>query len=176
MAHNAKSPTPEAIRAVIEPIIESADLFCEEVTVSGPPNRMVLRVILDLPEDELGGLSLERVAQVSRPISDALDASDLFKGAYNLEVSSPGATRPLTEERHFKRARTRLVRMTLRDGGTVTGRVREVEAGDVIYEDASGSDQRVPLEAVKEGVVEVELRRMADVDLEPVGDDEGEEG
>lgn len=176
MAHNAKSPTPEAIRAVIEPIIASADLFCEEVTISGPPNRLVLRVILDLLEDELGGLSLERVAQVSRPISDALDETDLIKGAYNLEVSSPGATRPLTDLRHFKRARTRLVRITLQDGGTATGRISEVDDGDIVLDGTSDSARRIPFSDVKVGVVEVELRRMADVDLDSVGDDEEEEG
>lgn len=176
MAHNAKSPTPEAIRAVIDPIIASADLFCEEVTISGPPNRLVLRIILDLPEDELGGLSLERVAQVSRPISDALDATDLIKGAYNLEVSSPGTTRPLTELRHFKRVRTRLVRITLHDGETAAGRITEVDDGEIVLEGAADSVRRVPYSDVKAGVVEVELRRMADVDLDSVGDDDEEEG
>ncbi len=175
MAHKAKSPTPDDVREVIEPIAASVDLFCEDVTISGPPNRLVVRVVLDLPEDDIGGLSMERVAEAARPISDALDAKEIFRGAYTLEVSSPGATRPLTELRHFKRARTRLVRITLRDGGTVDGRLQTVEGDDILVEDASGGVERTAFADVLRGVVEVELRRMADVDLDSVGDDEDEE-
>lgn len=175
MAHNAKSPTADDVRAVIEPIAASVDLFCEDVTISGPPNRVVVRVVLDLPEDDIGGLSLERVAEASRPISDALDAGELFRGAYNLEVSSPGATRPLTELRHFKRARTRLVEFSLRDGQTVEGRLRAVEGDVIVVEKASGVDERIDFDDVIRGVVQVELRRMADVEFDAAGDDEDEE-
>ncbi len=175
MAQKAKSPTPEDVREVIEPITASVDLFCEDVTISGPPNRLVVRVVLDLHEDDIGGLSLDRVAEVSRPISDALDAKELFRGAYNLEVSSPGANRPLTELRHFKRARTRLVQISLQAGDPVLGRLQAVEGDVIILETAAGETERIEFADVVQGAVEVELRRMADVDLDSVSDDEDEE-
>lgn len=176
MARNAKSPTPESVRAVIEPVVTAAGLFFEDVRVSGPPNRLVVRVVIDLPDDEIGGLDLDRIAQVSRPISDALDASEVLTGAYNLEVSSPGASRPLTAPRHFKRARTRLVRLGLVDGGSVAGRIASATDDVVVLEDESGAQRSVPLSDVRSGVVEVELRRMSEAELGPVDDDGEQEG
>lgn len=175
MAHSAKSPTPEAVRAVIEPIVADADLFCEEVTISGPPNRAVLRVILDLPVDQLGGLNLDRVAEVSRPISDALDESGIFKGAYNLEISSPGTSRPLTEHRHFMRARTRLVTLTLHSGDQITGRLSAVERETLVLDKGEKNERTVPETDVVRGIVEIELRRMAEAAFDASADNEEEE-
>ena len=48
------------------------------------------------------------------------------KVSYVLEVSSPGVDRPLTSEKHFRRARGRKVELALTDGSQVTGRVGEM--------------------------------------------------
>ena len=113
MAPEAETPTPTAVASVIAPVVRASGLFLEDVTIVGPAHRAVVRVTVDLEENEVGSVELERVAEVSRAVSDALDASDLFPRAYQLEVSSPGTSRPLTEPRHFRRARTRLVRIEL---------------------------------------------------------------
>ena len=68
-----------------------------------------MRVVVDLPETEVGSVDLDRVAEVSRAVGDSLDTSDaLGPGPYALEVTTPGVDRPLTERRHWLRARTRL--------------------------------------------------------------------
>ena len=46
---------------------------------------------------------------------------------YELEVSSPGATRALTERRHWERARTRLIAVTAPDGTEYLARLHEVQ-------------------------------------------------
>ena len=59
-----------------------------------------------------------RSPRSSHALSAALDASDVMGEApYVLEVSSPGVDRPLTERRHWLRARGRLVRAVLAGGG-----------------------------------------------------------
>ena len=50
------------------------------------------------------------------PASALLDGLDTGSHAYVLEVSSPGVDRPLTEEKHFRRAHGRLVVAEMADG------------------------------------------------------------
>src|SRR5512144_2766676 len=105
----ASSPV-DGVRALAAPAVASAGLVLENVTITPAGRRRVLRVVVDLPEDAVGGVPMEAVAHASQALSEALDASDVMGGApYVLEVSSPGADRPLTERRHWLRARGRLV-------------------------------------------------------------------
>ena len=71
-------------------------------------------------------LDLDTIAELSRSASTLLDAVDNIEGRYVLEVSSPGVDRPLTSEKHFRRARGRKVELALADGTAVTGRVGEI--------------------------------------------------
>ncbi len=51
--------------------------------------------------DHADGITVEDCERVSRQVSDLLDAEDLVRGEYTLEVSSPGLDRPLfTLEQH----------------------------------------------------------------------------
>jgi len=57
-----------------------------------------MRVYLDKP----GGITLEDCASISRQLSDLLDVSFETRGAYSLEVSSPGPNRPLGTPADFE--------------------------------------------------------------------------
>ncbi len=159
------APTPEAVADRIRPAVEGAGLFLEDVKIVGPEQRSTVRVTVDLHEDEVGSVDLDQVAEVSRAVSDALDADDMFPGTYNLEVSSPGTSRPLTQRRHFRRARTRLVTLDMIAGGDRAGRVVEVTDTAVVLADEAGATTAVPFEEIRRGKVEVELKRMDEVDL-----------
>lgn len=166
MAPEAETPTPTAVASVIAPVVRASGLFLEDVAITGPAQRAVVRVTVDLDEDELGSVELERVAEVSRAVSDALDQSDLFPRPYQLEVSSPGTSRPLTEARHFKRARTRLVRLERVEGLPLVGRMAEVD-GETLVLDVDGETARIPLAGVRRGRIEIEMKRIDEVDLGP---------
>jgi len=91
----------EAVRAVIEPIVESLDLEVFDLTVDGRT--------LQLTVDREGGVDLDALTAATQAVSVALDAADqtgpdLGSGAYSLEVSSPGLERPLRTPTHFRRA------------------------------------------------------------------------
>jgi ribosome maturation factor RimP len=102
----------DGVRALAEPLAREAGLVIESVTITPAGKRRVLRVVVDLPEDRTGGVPMDAVAAASQAVSAALDESPLMGGSpYVLEVSSPGADRPLTERRHWMRARGRLVRL-----------------------------------------------------------------
>ncbi|MBO0610051.1 ribosome maturation factor RimP [Myceligenerans salitolerans] len=151
------------VRRIVGPVVDDADLYLEEVRVTRAGNRSVVRITLDLPETRIGSLDSDTLGEVSRALSAALDADDVVAGAYTLEISTPGTSRPLTTPRHFRRARTRLVTLTRADGGdAVSGRLTDV-AGDgddtVLVLDDS---RRIALSEVRRGRIEVELRRPDD--------------
>ena len=110
-------------------------LVVEELAVTPAGKRRLVRIWLDRdlsglePGDDSSvvvPLSLDEVADATRVISAALDASGaLGESPYVLEVGSAGVDRPLTEPRHFRRNVTRLVEIRrLEDsGGSLTGRL-----------------------------------------------------
>lgn len=164
MAAERSRASDSHVRPVVEPVVDAAGLYLEDVRTTRAGERSVVRITVDLPEHELGSLDSDRLGEVSREISAALDASDVVRGRYTLEVSTPGASRPLTQARHFRRARTRLVRVELEDGRTVRGRLDEVVGDDVDVELVLDDGSRLPLSTVRRGKVEVELRRLDDED------------
>ncbi|WP_369371929.1 ribosome maturation factor RimP [Promicromonospora sp. Populi] len=167
----------DAVREVVGPVVEAAGLHLEEVTATRAGNKSVVRVIIDLPDDAVGSLDSDALGEASRAISAALDTDDVVPGACTLEISTPGTARPLTELRHFKRARTRLVALRLADGGHAEGRLTDVlaEAGGAVL--VLEDNRRIPVADVVRGQVEVELKRLDDAqDAEAVdlGESAGE--
>jgi ribosome maturation factor RimP len=151
----------QRVREAVEPAVAAAGLVLEDVTVAAAGRRTVVRVVVDLDDDTLGSLDSDTLGAVSRSVSAALDITDPVRGAYVLEVSTPGTDRPLTELRHFRRARTRLVRLSLADGTVVAGRLVSAEPSGLEVDTGAGTIQ-VELGAVVRGAVEVELTHAAD--------------
>ncbi len=146
----------ETLRQLAATVVAQTGYDLEELVVVAAGRRRLLRVIVDGDE----GVSLDAAAMVSRRLSAALEElPDSFMGPepYTLEVSSPGIGRPLTEERHFRRARGRLVNVTLIDGGTVSGRVRRVLDGNVELLLVGKNTRSVPVDKISRAKVEVEF-------------------
>jgi len=167
----------DAVRGVVGPAVEAAGLHLEEVTVTRAGSASVVRITIDLPEDALGSLDSDALGDASRAMSAALDEDDVVAGAYTLEISTPGTSRPLTEVRHFKRARTRLVALKMMDGSRIEGRLTDVLPegdGHVLVLDG---DRRVPVADVRRGKVEVELKKLddaQDAEASELGESAGE--
>ena len=174
MSRDGSTDPGTRLTALLEPAVAACDLVLENVTVTPAGRRRVVHVTVDLPATETGGLDLDKVAEVTRAISTLLDEKEpLGQAPYVLEVSSPGVDRPLTEQRHWMRARGRLVRTTVPgpDGPvTVTGRVQAAgDAGVTLLVDDTG--QMVPWADLGTGRVQVEFSRPDDDEH----DDEDEE-
>ncbi|MET8866918.1 ribosome maturation factor RimP [Nonomuraea sp. NPDC004580] len=145
---------------LLEPVVSAEGLDLEDITVTQAGKRRLLRVIVDRD----GGVSLDDVADVSQAVSTALDDTDAMgQAAYTLEVSSPGVDRPLTEPRHWRRAAKRLVKAELKDGTVVEGRVKAADESGVDL-DVAGEPRRLGYEDLTRGRVQVEFRRIDDVD------------
>ena len=100
-----------AVTTLVTPILDQYDfeLFDLEVTKEG--QSWYLRVYIDKP----GGITLEDCATVSDQLSEALDNvdPDPIPQAYFLEVSSPGAERPLKRERDYENALNEYINVSL---------------------------------------------------------------
>src|SRR5581483_8320201 len=101
---------PDELATLLEPVVRAAGMDLESVRVGAAGRRRLLRLVVDSDS----GVGLDEIADVSRDISARLDSSAVMgNAAYTLEVSSPGIDRPLTEPRHWRRARGRLVAVPL---------------------------------------------------------------
>jgi ribosome maturation factor RimP len=117
-------------------------------------------------------LDLDSIAQLSRSASDLLDSVDT--PAYVLEVTSRGVDRPLTTEKHYRRARGRKVELTLSDGSQLTGRLGEIREGTValvVREGAKAnfSVRELPVDGIAKAVVQVEFSPPSQRELELAG-------
>jgi ribosome maturation factor RimP len=166
----------------MEPVIGEAGYDLEELAVSRAGRRHLVRVIVDGD----GGMGLDAIAEVSRAISAALDAAEfsggeLFAGEYQLEVSSPGVDRPLTQPRHWRRNVGRLVKVRVADR-QLTGRILAADGAGVAL-DVDGTGHEAAYGVLGPGRVQVEFNRLAelgelgdeddltDEDLDEIGDD-----
>jgi ribosome maturation factor RimP len=145
----------QRVRDVLEPVVTRAGYDLEDVTVTAAGRRSVVRVVVDRD----GGIDMDAVAEISRVVSERLDADDVTGEApYTLEVSSPGVDRALTEPRHWRRATGRLVRATVRDDKDVTGRVLGADDAEVAF-DVDGTRRAVAYDVLGPGKVQVEFSR-----------------
>ncbi len=147
----------QRIAELVEPIVRAQGADLEFVSVRQAGRRGVVQVAVDTD----GGVSLDAIADCSRDISEALDASDVMgETSYTLEVTSPGVHRPLTLPRHWRRAATRFVRVTMRDGETFEGRIVGSDETSVRIE-VNGSIRDVEFDGVGKAVVQVEFPKEA---------------
>jgi len=130
------APQAEDVRRVAEPAVARAGLVIDGITLAAAGRRRLLRIDVDLPEDVEGGVPMDAVTEAAREVSAVLDDSDVMgTQPYVLEVSSPGVDRPLTERRHWLRARRRLVVASLADGTKLEGRLAAVDEAGITLDD-----------------------------------------
>lgn len=116
------STTDGPLEELLAPVVAASGLELDSVTRTRSDAMPLLRVVVEAPIGA-DGIDSDTLADVSRAVSKALDAADPIDGEYLLEVSTPGAERELTKVGHWKRQVGRLVRVKLRAGGYVSGRV-----------------------------------------------------
>ena len=102
----------ERVTDLVRPVAADQGLDLVEVTWTREHGRRILRITIDHPEG-VGHEHCERLSREVDPLLDeVLELASLEEG-YNLEVSSPGAERPLLSEADFVRFRGRKVAIKL---------------------------------------------------------------
>lgn len=166
---------------LLGPTVAAHDLYLEEIQIKPAGPERTVSVVVDLHEDRTGGVSLDTISAVSTDLSQILDADPRETGqAYRLEVSSPGAARPLSEPRHWRRAKGRLVTISPTDQDDVTGRLLDADDEGVTIRPAipvkkgmkpkSGEPTSFAFEQIRKGTVEIEFTH-ADAGPDTAGTD-----
>jgi len=153
----------DKITELVQPAVEQAGFFLEDVHVVSPGKHRIITCIVDGQTP----LNLDQVTSVSRDISELLDGADFMDDtAFTLEVTSPGVDRPLTLPRHWQKNLNRLVKVVRLDGSVVNGRITTIEDSNVVLiEDIKGKTKEhvLSLNDVKRATVEIEFNRKGDL-------------
>ena len=164
---------PAAIAELVAPAVASCGLEVDRVEVVPAGKRRVVRIFLDGDGPTGRGPSLDEIAEASRAVSRLLDdAPSMGSRPWTLEVSSRGVTRPLTEDKHFRRNAGRLVKVVTGDG-EVSGRILGAADG-LVSLDFDGERRILPLSEISRAQVQVELNRSID-DADGETDNEADE-
>jgi ribosome maturation factor RimP len=171
-----QSPAVTArLTSLIESVLTAMEIDLEAVKIASAGRRVVLRIVVDAD----GGVSLDDIAEVSREVAAKLDAKNAMGEApYTLEVTSPGVDRPLTQQRHWRRAVGRLVAVSLitpitknqnleksahADPVEYLGRIIDVDQDRVTLE-IDGARRTFSLGELGPGRVQVEFGRLDEID------------
>jgi ribosome maturation factor RimP len=167
---SAGLPSQKQVIELLDGEFARAGYEIEDVLIDGAtrPPRITVVADGDVP------LDLDSIAELSRSASALLDGVDDDATPYVLEVTSPGVERPLTTEKHYRRARGRKVELTLSDGSLLTGRLGETHGGTVrlvVREGARAnfSVRELPLDGVIKAIVQVEFSPPNPRELELAG-------
>ncbi|PAL01662.1 ribosome maturation factor RimP [Lentilactobacillus parakefiri] len=101
----------ETVKQVVEPILENHSFYLFDVEFVKENKSWSLRVYID----KKGGITIDDCVLVSDELSEKLDAMDPdpIPQAYFLEVSSPGAERPLRNDEELKQATGEYIHVSL---------------------------------------------------------------
>jgi len=144
----------DVLTQLIEPEVKALGLRLVRVKMFGGTSDPTLQVMAERPDTRQ--LVIEDCAELSRRISDVLDAADPIEEAYRLEVSSPGIDRPLTRLEDYADwagfdARLRLAEV-VEGRKQVDGRLSGVEDDAVIITTAKTRETlRIPYSAIGSG-------------------------
>lgn len=162
---------PNDLAKRLEPIVADVvgglgfDLDALEVQQAG--RKKLVKVVVDSDD----GIGLDEVASTSRAVSAVLDQHDhVIAGAYTLEVTSPGLSRPLTLPRHWRRAKFRRVKVTPKEGEPYVcraGRAGERSVRVLLGEKLTD----LPYDAVSKAVVEIEFKQPPGDELKLIEED-----
>lgn len=163
-------PSQEQVIELLDDEFARAGYEIEDVVVDGNARPPRLTVIVDGD----GPLDLDTLAALSRQASSRLDAVQAGEDQYVLEVTSPGIDRPLTAEKHFRRARGRKAELALRDGTNVTGRIGRSGDGTVrlVVQTRGPADfgvRELSFADILKAVVQVEFSAPSPRELELAG-------
>jgi ribosome maturation factor RimP len=152
------SSSQDKITDLLKPAVEG--LGYELVGIEHLPmgKHSILRIYIDSPE----GITVNDCSSVSHQVSGVLEVEEPIKGAFTLEVSSPGIDRPLFNFEQFKQFVGRKVKLKLYhaiDGKRkITGLIESVEDDKIkINEIDSDSTYQLQIDDIDKANIITEL-------------------
>lgn len=95
------TPLEQKLTKVLEPLIAAEGYDLVQLAMVGEGRGTILQILVEDPLTHT--IDLDSCGRLSRTIGTHLEVEDVIKGAYRLEISSPGIDRPLTKPAHYAR-------------------------------------------------------------------------
>ncbi|MGD0916213.1 MAG: ribosome maturation factor RimP [Thermodesulfobacteriota bacterium] len=146
----------DRVRTVANPILSSEGMELVEIQYRREARGWVLRLYLD----KEGGVTLDDCTRASREVERSLDVEDFIPSPYTLEVSSPGLTRSLKDEKDFLRYCNRLIKVKtlnpIENRRQFMGKLLKISENRIEIETDGGVFQ-IPLSNVAKANLEIEF-------------------
>jgi ribosome maturation factor RimP len=143
----------DRIQAIADPILSDEGMELVEIEYRRETRGWVLRLFID----KEGGVTVDDCTLISQEVGRSLDVEDFILTPYTLEVSSPGLTRPLKNEKDFTKYRNHLIKVKtvnpIENRRQFRGKLLEI------------FENRIEIE-MDEGVVQIPLSNVAKANLE----------
>jgi len=97
----------DRVKDIATPILLDEGMELVEIEYRREAKGWVLRLYIDKEE----GVSIDDCTHISQEIGRSLDVEDFILAPYTLEVSSPGLTRPLKNEKDFTKYLNHLIKL-----------------------------------------------------------------
>jgi ribosome maturation factor RimP len=138
----------------ISRVLERLGVELDDLTISKAGSRRVLDVVVDADDP----IDLDRLADISRAVSELLDETDLMGTApYVMEVGTRGIGRPLTKPAHWRRNVGRLVNVS-GDSVSAIGRITEFDE-PIVTLNIKGQLRNFEINTISRAVIEVDFSR-----------------
>jgi ribosome maturation factor RimP len=138
---------PEHLVNLIEPIVTGLGYECVGIEYNPHPQHGLLRIYIDSEN----GILVDDCGKVSHQISGVLDVEDPIPGNYQLEVSSPGAERPLFKLSQFEQFIGHTVTVSLlkaiNNRRKITALIQKIE-GDIVFLSEAEQILEIPFAAM----------------------------
>ena len=120
--HN-KIPVPAEVQHFIKECCEEQNVHLIETYLRGNTPRQILEVFIDSEN----GVTHEDCKIISDIIDAKFEETDFMDSVASVEVSSPGADRPLEYRWQYRKHIDRMLESKLKDGSTVKGKLISVD-------------------------------------------------
>jgi len=151
------SSVEDRVQAIAERVAVDHGLELVHTEVAGPDNKPIVRIFIDKPN----GVTHQDCSEVSLHVGTVLDVEDFIHASYTLEVSSPGLERGLYKRQDYERFAGSLARLRTRapinGQRNFRGRLLGIDGEEVLFEDRSSGQVKVPLDSVAKANLELNV-------------------
>jgi ribosome maturation factor RimP len=150
--------TLEEITPIIEDKLKFLRMELYDIKYITAGRHSILRLFIDKD----GGVTIDDCEKASREISMLLDVENFSQNPYTLEVSSPGADRPLSSQRDFLKVIGHYVNLELKSEEkqkpVYVGKCLSCADNVLTIEREDHSEIKVPLEQIAKAKMDIRFK------------------
>ena len=113
------------MKEIVKQIVEDNGFRLYDIEISDEGNNKFYRIFIQKADGS--NVTLDECAMINRIISPIFDVEEPMSDAYFLEVSSTGIERPLKKIEHFEKSIGEKVKISLKDGSKIIGKLQDVK-------------------------------------------------